>query len=132
GDIRRDFPGGWPGDKNNAFIEKDRTKRQNQYFNFSKHLFNSRKNKTVIHRGKNLHFLTENNVYVYFRYNQEDRIMVIINNNNEAQTLNLKRFREGIRDCTTGTNIFTGDTVKLENTLEIPGKTPLKIGRAQV
>src|SRR5699024_1404354 len=50
GDIRRDFPGGWPDDKHNAFTESGRTALQNKFFNFTKKLLNWRQSAEVIHQ----------------------------------------------------------------------------------
>lgn len=84
GDIRRDFPGGWNGDEINAF--KKPTDYQKGFQDFTKRLLNYRKNKPVLHTGKLLQYVPENNCYVYFRYNDESRVMIIINNNPEAIT----------------------------------------------
>ncbi|TDX95736.1 glycosidase [Chryseobacterium daecheongense] len=127
GDIRRDFPGGWNGDSNNAFVKSGRTDSQNQYFDFTKKLLNWRKSKEVIHTGKTLHYVPENNVYVYFRYNDKERVMTVINNNTEAQVLNLKRFSEGIKNVSKGKDIISGKEVSLENSLNIPAKTSMII-----
>ncbi|MCU7613377.1 glycoside hydrolase family 13 protein [Chryseobacterium sp. GMJ5] len=123
GDIRRDFPGGWKGDSNNAFVKSGRTETQNQYFDFTKKLLNWRKSKEVIHTGKTLHYVPDNNVYVYFRYNDTERVMTIINNNPEAQVLNLKRFSEGLKSFTKGKDIISDKEISLENTLSVPAKT---------
>jgi glycosidase len=66
-DIRKDFPGGWPGDKVNAFTKEGRTSAQNEAFDFLRTLLNWRKDQEVIHHGKLKHFIPENNIYVYFR-----------------------------------------------------------------
>ncbi|VAV83632.1 Neopullulanase, partial [hydrothermal vent metagenome] len=97
GDIRRDFPGGWQSDTNNAFTKEGRTEKQKAYFNFTKKLLNWRKGNKVIHSGKTMHFIPEHNVYVYFRYNDTGKVMVIINNSKERQELNLSRFAEMIK-----------------------------------
>lgn len=125
GDIRRDFPGGWPGDANNAFIASGRTKEQSKYFDFTKTLLNWRKNKEVIHSGKTLHYIPENNVYVYFRYNNQERVMVILNNNKDAQTLDLKRFSEGLNHLTKGKDVLTNQNFDLTTKLSVPAKSSL-------
>ncbi|HET8809381.1 MAG TPA: glycoside hydrolase family 13 protein [Flavobacteriaceae bacterium] len=127
GDIRRDFPGGWEGDENNAFSESGRAKTQNEYHSFTKKLLNYRKNKEVLHFGKLLQYLPQNNVYVYFRYNETESVMVIINNNPKSQTLDLKRFSEGIKDFKTGKDILSGKEFSLEETLKIEGKISMVI-----
>ena len=127
GDIRRDFPGGWNDDRLNAFTAEGRTAEQSEFFDFSKKIFNWRKNKPVIHTGKTMQFVPENNVYVYFRYNDSDKVMVVINNNPEAQTLDLKRFKEILKTTESGTDIISEQKIYLESALTIDGKTALII-----
>lgn len=127
GDIRRDFPGGWNDDRLNAFTAEGRTAEQSEFFDFSKKIFNWRKNKPVIHTGKTMQFVPENNVYVYFRYNDSDKVMVVINNNPEAQTLDLKRFKEILKTTESGTDIISEQKISLESALTIDGKTALII-----
>ena len=93
-DIRQDFPGGWNSDKNNAFSASGRTAEQAKYFDFTAKVFNWRKSKSVIHNGKLMHYLPDNNVYVYFRYNDTESVMVVVNNSKDKQTLKLDRFQE--------------------------------------
>lgn len=123
GDIRRDFPGGWEGDANNAFTKSGRTAEQQKYFEFSSKLFNWRKITEVIHNGKTTHYLPENNVYVYFRYNDAKSVMVVINNSTEAQNIDTKRFAENIKSYTTGTEVLTAKKVNLTEKLAIEGKS---------
>ncbi|WP_292901020.1 alpha-amylase family glycosyl hydrolase [Nonlabens sp.] len=125
GDIRRDFPGGWNDDEVNAF--KNPTLEQKSFQEFTKKLLNYRKNKEVIHHGKLLQYVPENNCYVYFRENGVDSVMVIINNNTEEVTLDLTRFQEGIDTAKEGTNILTDKTVKLTGDLKVAGKTSMVI-----
>ena len=125
GDIRRDFPGGWNGDTLNAF-EKP-TKDQKAYQDFTKKLLNYRKNKEVIHNGKLLQYVPENNCYVYFRVNGVDSVMVIINNNPKEVILDLNRFKEGIYTAQKGIDILTGKKLSLRDKLKISGKTSMVI-----
>ena len=123
-DIRRDFPGGWPGDTNNAFTDKGRTAEQKAYFDFSKKIWNWRKGKSVIHSGSFTQFLPQNNVYVYFRHNENESetVMVVINNSKEAQTLDLSRFSDLIKKHKSSLDIISGNTIPLERTLTIDSK----------
>ncbi len=125
GDIRRDFPGGWNGDTNNAFTKAGRTEEQNKFFDFTSKLFNWRKSKDVIHNGKMMHYIPENNVYVYFRYNDNESVMVVINNNPEKQTFKTKRFQECINQYKSGKDIFSNQSFDLKNDIAIDGKSVL-------
>ncbi len=127
GDIRRDFPGGWEGDQNNAFIEEGRTDLQNEYFNFTKNVLNWRKDKPVIHKGKTVQFVPENNVYVFFRYTDSERIMVVINNNPEKQTLDLSRFEEMLNGFDSGFEVISNQKIVLNKELVVGGKSSMII-----
>jgi glycosidase len=125
GDIRRDFPGGWNDDEVDAF--KNPTLEQKAFQEFTKKLLNYRKNKQVIHNGKLLQYVPENNCYVYFRENGVDSVMVIINNNPEEVTLDLKRFEEGLAGRKKGQDILTKQLFDLTNNIKVEGKTSLVI-----
>ncbi len=124
-DIRHDFPGGWSSDTNNAFSVKGRTKNQNQYFDFTSKLFNWRKNKNVIHSGKTKHYLPQNNVYVYFRYNENESVMIVMNNDTEKHQINNSHFQESIKNYKLGKDVLTGKTFNLSQDILIDGKAVL-------
>ena len=124
-DIRRDFPGGWKGDLNKAFTKEGRTAEQQKFFDFSSKLFTWRKSKDVIHSGKTTHYIPENNVYVYFRYNEKETVMVVINNNSEKQILKTNRFKENIQNFKSGKEVLSGKIIDLNTEIEIEGKSAL-------
>ncbi|GIM55268.1 glycoside hydrolase family 13 protein [Capnocytophaga cynodegmi] len=125
--IRQDFPGGWEDDKQNAFNPSERTELQKEYFNFTAKIFNWRKEKPVIHYGKTKQYLPNNEVYVYFRYNQQEAVMIILNNNKEKQNIDLSRFAEILKGYTNGKDIISGKELQLQKSLEIEGKTSMII-----
>ncbi|MCF6182021.1 glycoside hydrolase family 13 protein [Lutibacter sp.] len=128
GAIRKDFPGGWQKDTNDAFTNLGRTTKQNEYFNFTSKLLNWRKTSEVIHTGKTTHYIPENNVYVYFRYNEKKSVMIVINNNPKEQTIPLNRFAENLKKYTSGIDILTDTKLDLSKSdLTISGKTALVI-----
>ncbi|MEZ4853513.1 glycoside hydrolase family 13 protein [Flavobacterium sp.] len=121
--IRQDFPGGWKGDANNAFSASGRNDLQNDYFNVTKKLLNWRKNKNVIHSGKLTQYIPENNVYVYFRHNDTESVMVIINNSLEKQKINLARFQENIKTAKSGFDVISDKKIDLTQNIEIEALT---------
>ena len=123
GDIRRDFPGGWEEDSQNAFLGEQRTERQQRYFDFSSKLFNWRKSAAVVHRGKMMHFIPEEDVYVYFRSLDTEKIMVVINANKEKQTLKMERFAEAVKEHTSGVDVLTNERYSLDSNLEVAPRT---------
>ena len=122
-DLRKDFPGGWPDDLRSAFTPTGRTATENKYFDFTAQLFNWRKSEPVIHYGKTMHYAPQNEVYVYFRYTDTKSVMVILNANDEAQTLDLSRYKQRIGSATKAKDVFSGARVNLSNSLKIPPKS---------
>ena len=127
GDIRRDFPGGWKGDFQNSFSETGRTDTQEGYHSFVKKVLNWRKTKEVMHNGKFLQYLPQDEVYVYFRYNDNESVMVVLNNSEEDKEIALDRFSEGIKNRTEGVDIISGESISLFKTITIQGKTSMII-----
>ncbi|QIY90397.1 glycoside hydrolase family 13 protein [Chryseobacterium gallinarum] len=126
-DIRRDFPGGWKSDKQNAFNPAGQTPEQQDFFQFTQKLLNWRKGKEVIHTGKTKNYVPQDGVFTYFRYNEKESIMVILNNNEKDQALDLKRFEESLKGFSKGKDVISGKEWMLHNNIVIPAKTSLII-----
>jgi glycosidase len=127
-DKRRLFPGGWPNDEINAFTDIGREQLGEQrnlpipeVYDFVTTITQWRKNKEVIHSGELTHFIPENNVYVYFRHNEEDTVMVVLNGDDQAKEVNLARFGEFISEGDLGTDIFSGNEITFHSKLKING-----------
>ncbi len=114
-DIRRDFPGGWPGDEVNSFTNEGRSEEQREAFNFLKRLLQWRKDQAVVHSGKLTHYIPEDNIYVYFRHNEEKVLMVVLNGNDEEKTVTMERFAENVKGASTATDIMTGREQPLDH-----------------
>lgn len=126
GSIRKDFPGGWANDKTNGFTGAELNKNQIKTFNFTKKLLNWRKNCETIHYGKLKHFVPENEVYVYFRYDNNNTYMIILNNDSKNnKTLETSKYSEVIKTYTKAVNILTGDSLNDISKIKIPANTPL-------
>lgn len=123
--IRQDFPGGWEGDLNNAFTKEGRTDLQNEYFDFTSKLFLWRKTKSVIHSGKMTHYIPEYNVYVYFRYNDSESVMVLLNDNIETQKVNTNRFIENLSDFKLGKDVLTEQIIDIRSEITLEPKSVL-------
>ena len=122
-DLRKDFPGGWPDDSRSAFTSAGRTDVENKYFDFTARLFNWRKTEPIIHHGKTMHFAPQNEVYVYFRYTDNKTIMVVLNANDEDQTLNMQRFNQRIGNAQIGKDVFSKAVTPLTGQLPIPANS---------
>ena len=122
-DLRRDFPGGWQEDKRSAFTESGRTESEKMYYDFTSQVFNWRKNEPVIHYGNTMHYSPKNEVYTYFRFTKDKTIMVVLNANKEAQTLDFSRFVERIGSVKSGKDVFTETEISLRKPLTVSAKS---------
>lgn len=123
GAVRADMPGGWAGDKVNAFTGKGLSEHQADAQTTLKKLLNWRKKTSVIHNGKLQHFAPEDGVYVYFRYNDTQAAMVILNKNTDPQQLDLTRFADRLKNARDAVNVLTQTKVDIKNPLPLSGKS---------
>jgi neopullulanase len=120
--VRLDFPGGWPGDNVNKFIKAGRTPREDSIFNYTKTLANYRKSASAIKTGKLMQFVPEDGVYTYFRYDNNQTIMVVMNTAKEEKTIDTKRFEERFTGFSKGKEITTGAIQELRTKWKLPAK----------
>lgn len=123
--IRSDLPGGWKEDATNVFTEKGLTEAQKSTKAYLKQLLNWRKNNSVIATGKTLHFAPFDGIYVYFRYDNQKTVMVVMNKNEKPTTLETKRFDEILQSKTSAKNILNNETQTLKNGVIISPKSTM-------
>lgn len=128
GYLRKDFPGGWSGDTKNAFTGQNLSMVEKEAYTFTKKLLNWRKGKEVIHSGKLKQFIPENNLYVYFRYNDKESVMVILNNSEkETRTITRERYLEAMNGFKRGIEVITGAGIDDLSSFTIAPKTAMII-----
>ena len=123
GRTRQDFPGGWAGDKVNAFTGKGLSAKQKDMQAFVRRLLNWRKTQTTVHHGKLMHFVPENGTYAWFRYDADSTVMVVINKNATETVLDLARFREVLHTPASALDVLADKTVKLGATVKLPPRS---------
>jgi len=121
--VRMDFPGGWPGDSVNKFIAAGRTPREDSIFNYTKNLANYRKSSSALKTGKLMQFVPEDAVYTYFRYDNNQTVMVVMNTAKEEKTVDTKRFEERFTGFTKGKDITSGAIKELRTNWKLPAKS---------
>lgn len=115
GYVRRDVPGGFPGDSISAFTAEGRTPMQNEAHSFLSTLLNWRKTNDVIAYGSLKHFMPENGIYTYSRRLGDKEVVVMLNGNDSEVTRTMERTLEVLpvgsqwRDMLTGENIVIAD-----------------------
>ena len=123
--IRSDFPGGWEGDVVNAFTGEGLNRDQLHTQALVRKLLRWRKDAGVIHGGNLMHFSPQDSVYVYFRYDNHDCVMIVINYSELDQDLDLSRFHERLNGYRSARDIISGNKYELKGILSAPAREPL-------
>ena len=113
GYVRCDFPGGFPGDAQNAFTKEGRTKEQNQMFNWLSRLLHWRQGNKLITEGKQTQFTPVDGVYVVARTLNGKAVLTVLNGTSHQKKMHPARYAEIIKEATTATNILTGRNIDL-------------------
>ena len=106
GRIREAFPGGFPFSKQNAFYEKGRDSVQNDLFNFTKKLIDLRNSNSALKTGKLIQFPPYDDVYIYFREDDENTFMIIINDNEESKEIDLSFVNHKLKNFNKAEAVF--------------------------
>jgi glycosidase len=107
--IRADFPGGWKGDKNNAFTKKGRTEKQNMAYDYVTGLLKYRNKTAALRTGKLMQFIPQDGVYVYFRYDEEKTVMIVMNTHGNRVSVNTERFAERTQGFSSAKAVPSGE-----------------------
>ena len=127
GNVRKDFPGGFPGDGHNAFTAEGRTKAENAMFTWLSRLLHWRQGNDVVTKGKQTQFIPYNGVYVIARQYNGKTVMTIVNGTRKPAALAVKRYAEVIGSATTAKDVITGDSVSLAGDLQLEPRQTLVI-----
>jgi len=127
GYVRKDFPGGWAGDAQNAFTKEGRTPIQNEIFDYISKLLHWRKDNAVISEGTMKHFIPQNGIYVYVRSFEGKAAMVILNGTNKEQVLPIKHYNEVLNNATTGKDIISEKNIDLTKDITLNPKQSMII-----
>ena len=118
--IRTDFPGGWADNEVNAFTGEGLSADQKDMQNFLKKILNYRKNSEAIKSGKTIHFAPENGVYLISRISDNEKVVLVLNKNEETSTLDLQRFEELGLQNSKMKNLISGEEFNWSDSLELP------------
>lgn len=114
-EVRRDFPGGWANDSINKFTGPGRTENENKAFNFVKKLADYRKNSSALQTGNLMQYVPYDGLYVYFRYDKKNTVMIVLNSKNSSVNISLKRFSERTDGFTKMKNVMTGEVSTIKD-----------------
>jgi glycosidase len=125
GNIRKDFPGGWPGDAQNKFNAAGRTPQEEEAFQYTRALLRYRKATPALQTGKMTQFVPENSVYVYFRYDESKTVMVLLNSANSPRMVETARYAERMQGFRKALNVATSAVLNDLTKLDMPANSAL-------
>ena len=108
GNVRKDFPGGFPGDDHNAFTREGRTKQEQQMFSWLSRLLHWRQGNQVITKGTMTQFIPFNGIYVIARQYKGKTALTILNGTTKPAKMEVKRYAEVIGNTKRAKDILTG------------------------
>ena len=125
GHVRKDFPGGFPGDQHNCFTKEGRTREENAMFRWTSRLLHWRQGNRVISEGRQTQFCPQNGVYVIARTLGDKSVMTVLNGTSHAATMQVKRYAEIIGDAKTATNVLTGRKIDISKDVRLTPRQAL-------
>jgi len=114
-DNRRDFPGGFPGDSNDAFTQIGRTPEQQDVFAHTQSLLKLRHEHPALRTGTQKHVAVTDKYYAFTRETAGERLLIIFHNADAPETLNLDLTGTSIADAKSLTSIFGPSTAQLQD-----------------
>ena len=129
GDVRKDFPGGFPGDKHDCFTEQGRNDKENEMYNWLRTLLHWRKGpgKNLVTKGKQIQFIPYNGVYVVARQYNGNTVLTIINGTSHNATMSVARYAELFGDHKMASNVITHQAIDITHDITLTPRETLII-----
>jgi neopullulanase len=121
--VRLDFPGGWTGDKKNAFTKEGLTKDEADVLNYTTTIANFRKNSSAIKTGKTTQYVPDDGLYVYFRYDNNQTVMCVMNTGTKEKQVDFTKYNERTNGFKKTKSIFNDQEFSVSSSFPIPAKT---------
>ena len=125
GNVRKDFPGGFPGDTHNCFTKEGRSKAEQAMFTWLSRLLHWRQGNEVITKGKQTQFIPYNGIYVIARQYQGKTALTVLNGTSKPATMDVKRYAEVIGSTTKVKDILTGRNFDLSKNFDLKPRQSL-------
>jgi glycosidase len=118
-ELRANFPGGFPGDRRNAFSAAGRTKAENDIFDYLRTLVHLRKQHPALAVGKMVHMVPEEEVYMYLKVWRQESILVIVNGNQTQRPIDFSdaaHWFEGVKRLR---NLLSGGEIPFHKEMKL-------------
>ena len=125
GNVRKDYPGGFPGDTHNCFTKEGRSKSEQAMFSWLSRLLHWRQGNEVVIKGKQIQFIPYNGIYVIARQYKDKTALAVLNGTSKPATLDVSRYAEVIGSATRVKDILTGHYYNLSTNIELKPRQSL-------
>jgi glycosidase len=125
GNVRKDFPGGFPGDTHNCFTQEGRSKSEQAMFSWLSRLLHWRQGNEVVIKGKQIQFIPFKGVYVVARQYQGRTVLTVLNGTSKPASLEVERYAEVIGSTAKAKDVLTGRYFDLSKNLDLKPRQSL-------
>ncbi|MDQ2855337.1 MAG: alpha-amylase family glycosyl hydrolase [Acidobacteriota bacterium] len=113
---RADFPGGFPGDKRNAFTKEGRTQQEEELFEYVSKLVHLHRELGPLRRGELINLFVSDQQYAYARKSVRGVVVVAINNDPKRVTVEFEVQQVGLSD-----GVSLGDQLGVSPNVRVSG-----------
>jgi glycosidase len=125
GNVRKDFPGGFPGDQHNCFSADGRTRAEQSMYTWLRRLLHWRQGNDVIIKGRQTQFIPYNGVYVIARQHGGKTVLTVLNGTTKPATMPVARYAEVIGTTTQAKDVLTGRRYDLSADVQLKPRQSL-------
>jgi neopullulanase len=68
-----------------------------------------------------MHYVPEDGVYVYFRYDGKQTVMCVMNTSDNNRTIDFSRYAERTKGFGSARNVITDETLRTDDNIQING-----------
>ena len=125
-DNRRDFPGGWTEDAQNAFQRQGRTPEQQEMHEFVKTLLLVRAQHPALRRGRLWSLASDDTTYVFLRETEEEKVLVAFHAGATARDMTVALQDTAAKDAASVAPLFGAGQAELAGKvikLHLPAQT---------
>lgn len=125
GVIRKEMPGGWPGDERSVFTKQGRTDEENEAYDYMSRLLHWRKTSEAVKHGKLIQYAPVHNhgdCYVYARIKGDETVLVVMGGSDKDVEINMSRYTDVTNGFTKGVDVITGKELDITGTMKVPAR----------
>jgi glycosidase len=97
-DNRRDFPGGFPGDRRSAFAVEGRTQTEQRMYEWTRDWINLRQKHSSVRHGRLIDLFYDDDSYVFARQDQSETVIIAINRAAQEKQITVPASSIGLRN----------------------------------